>query len=131
MMKSKHNKKRNVAFVYEALVNVITTAVIKKEQSQREMAIDILKEFYKNTEIAKEHEIYTTILECENLDAATAEKIIAEAKRTHDKLDKQNLLKEEIYDAGYDLERFTEYISNIKQDGKIYISLNDFYKQIT
>jgi len=91
MMKSKHNKKRNVAFVYEALVNVITTAVIKKEQSQREIAIDILKEFYKNTEIAKEHEIYTTILECENLDAATAEKIIAEAKRTHDKLDKQKL----------------------------------------
>ncbi len=94
-MKSKHNKKRNVAFVYEALVNIVTTAVINKNERQREAAIDILKEFYKNTEIAKEHEIYTAILECESLDTSTAEKIVAEAKRTHDRLDKQKLFTEQ------------------------------------
>jgi len=91
MMKSKHNKKRNVAFVYEALVNVVTTAVINKKEKEHKSAIAILKEFYRNTEIAKEHQIYATILECEGLENATAEKIIAEAKRTHDKLDKQKL----------------------------------------
>ena len=94
-MKSKHNKKRNVAFVYEALVNVVTTSVIDKNEEKRKTAIDILKEFYKNTEIAKEHEIYTTILECDSLDTKTAEKIVAEAKRTHDKLDKQKLFTEQ------------------------------------
>ena len=95
MMKSKHNKKRNVAFVYEALVNVVTTALINKKNEERESAIAILKEFYSNTEIAKEHRIYATILECENLDTTTAEKIITEAKRTHDKLDKQKLFTEQ------------------------------------
>jgi Zn-dependent oligopeptidase len=95
MMKNRHNKKRNVAFVYEALVNIVTTSVINKEEQERKAAINILKEFYNNTEIAKEHQIYTTILECENLDTSTAEKIIAEAKRTHDKLDKQKLFTEQ------------------------------------
>lgn len=94
-MKSKHNKKRNVAFVYEALVNVVTTSVIDKNEEKRITAIDILKEFYKNTEISKEHEIYTTIIECESLDTKTAEKIIVEAKRTHDKLDKRKLFTEQ------------------------------------
>ena len=95
MMKNKHNKKRNVAFIYEALINTVTTAVLNKNEVKRESATSIIKEFYKDTEIAKEHQIYTTILECENLDKETAEKIITEAKRTHDKINKQQLFSEQ------------------------------------
>ena len=95
MMKNKHNKKRNVAFIYEALINTVTTAVLNKNKVKRESATSIIKEFYKDTEIAKEHQIYTTILECENLDKETAEKIITEAKRTHDKINKQQLFSEQ------------------------------------
>jgi len=95
MMKNKHNKKRNVAFIYEALINTITTAVLNKDDAKRQMATSIIKEFYRDTEIAKEHQIYTTILECENLEKETAEKIIAEAKRTHDKINKQQLFTEQ------------------------------------
>lgn len=94
-MKNKHNKKRNVAFIYEALINTVTTAVLNKNEVKRESATSILKEFYKGTEIAKEHQIYTTILECENLDKETAEKIITEAKRTHDKISKTQLFSEQ------------------------------------
>tara|TARA_Y100000593_G_scaffold4019_1_gene7950 strand:- start:92632 stop:93456 length:825 start_codon:yes stop_codon:yes gene_type:complete len=95
MMKNKHNKKRNVAFIYEALINTITTAVLNKDDSKRQIATSIIKEFYKNTEVEKEHQIYTTILECENLDKDTAEKIIAEAKRTHDRINKKQLFSEQ------------------------------------
>ena len=94
-MKNKHNKKRNVAFIYEALINTVTTAVLNKDEPRRLKATSIIKEFYKNTEIAKEHEIYTTILECEDLAKEVAEKIIAEAKRTHDKIDKERLFTEQ------------------------------------
>ena len=95
MMKNKHNKKRNVAFIYEALINTVTTAVLNKDEPRRLKATSIIKEFYKNTEIAKEHEIYTTILECEDLAKEVAEKIIAEAKRTHDKINKEKLFTEQ------------------------------------
>ena len=54
-MRLKHNKKRNTAFVYEALVRELTKAVIKKDNNKKKKVVAIIKEFYSNdTELFKE-----------------------------------------------------------------------------
>ena len=45
-MKIKHNKKRNTAFVYEALVREITVAVIKNDSETKEKAVAIIKKHF-------------------------------------------------------------------------------------
>ena len=51
---AKHNKKRNTAFIYEALVREVIRQTIKKNTPQRNKAIKILKEnFGKNSEAKK------------------------------------------------------------------------------
>jgi general stress protein CsbA len=53
--KIKHNKKRNTAFLYEALVRQLTKASIKKDDGQKNIIISILKEsFQAGTLLAKD-----------------------------------------------------------------------------
>ena len=42
-MKNRHNKKRNTAFVYEALIKEATAAVLKGEHQQKEKVITVIK----------------------------------------------------------------------------------------
>ena len=42
-MKKRHNKKRNIAFVYEALVREATVAVMRKDVGRRDKVVNILK----------------------------------------------------------------------------------------
>lgn len=94
-MRNKHNKKRNVAFIYEAITLTITESIINKDADKKQRAMKIIKEFFQDTEIAKEHEIYRSILECRGIEKSVAEKIILEAKRRHDNLDKTKLFSEQ------------------------------------
>ena len=41
-MRLKHNKKRNTAFVYEALVRELTKAVIKKDNNKKKKVVAII-----------------------------------------------------------------------------------------
>jgi len=95
MMRNKHNKKRNVAFIYEALTLTITESIINKDDDRKSKAMAIMKEFFYDTEIAKEHNIYRSILECREIEKQLAEKIIVEAKRQHELLDKKKLFVEQ------------------------------------
>ena len=74
MIKAKHNKKRNTAFLYEALVREIAKSVINKHPQRNNFIILLVKEhFTQNTELAKELELYKTLSETNNLDSQTAE----------------------------------------------------------
>ena len=42
-MKNKHNKKRNTAFVFEALTREATVAIIKGDQERKEKVVSLLK----------------------------------------------------------------------------------------
>ena len=80
-MKTKHNKKRNTAFVYEALLKEATVAVLKKEQERRNKAVDIIKKYFSNDSILKaDLECYRSLYENQYLEIDTCEKIIKEAK---------------------------------------------------
>ena len=50
-MKLKHNKKRNTAFIFEALVKELTKSVIKKNDAKKRQIAGIIKEHFKNDSI--------------------------------------------------------------------------------
>ena len=46
MKRLKHNKKRNTAFVYEALVREATVAILKEDNERKEKAVSIIKKHF-------------------------------------------------------------------------------------
>ena len=89
-MKTKHNKKRNTAFLYETLVVELTKSTVRTESARKQQIISILKEFFsKGSILSKEMEIYKAINETNNVELPIAERILAEAKMQHDSLDKK------------------------------------------
>lgn len=119
MMRNKHNKKRNVAFIYEALTLTITESIINKDAGKKSKAMKIIKEFFQDTEISREHEIYRSILECKGVEKNLAEKIIVEAKKQHDSLDKQKLFSEQtalikMINKNLDSEVFSTFVPSYK-----------------
>ena len=95
MGKTKHNKKRNTAFLYEALVREMTKAVVSQDKERKNNIVDILKEsFSSNKVLGKELRLYQTILESSDLDDVTAEKLLYKIREAYSELDEQ-----EIYDA--------------------------------
>ena len=80
-MKKRHNKKRNIAFVYEALLREATVAVLRKDIQRRNKVISILKEhFGKHSFLKQELECYRSLYENQNLPEAVCGKIIKEAR---------------------------------------------------
>ena len=45
-MKIRHNKKRNTAFVYEALVREATAAILKEDAERKDKTISIIKKHF-------------------------------------------------------------------------------------
>ena len=96
MIKTKHNKKRNTAFLYETLVREIAKSVINKQPKRNDFIISLIREhFTKSTELARELELYKTLNEMSELDPTTADKLIQESKKAHQKIDKKRLFLEQ------------------------------------
>jgi len=94
-MAKRHNKKRNTAFLYEALVRELTKCVIRKDEERRGKILSILKEhFNKNTLLYKELQFYKDVSSSNGLDQAYAEKFVNYLKMEHEKIDKQKLFEE-------------------------------------
>ena len=80
----KHNKKRNTAFLYEALILEMTKAVINKNEKRKNIALSILKEgFGVNSILHEELDAYRAVLETRNVDKDIANLILREAQRTY------------------------------------------------
>jgi len=95
-MKTKHNKKRNTAFLFEALVKELTKAIVSNNTQKSFHIKTILKEhFNANSVLHCELDCYRALCENANLDKYTAEKIIYRAKTSYDKLDKKKIFKEQ------------------------------------
>ena len=95
MKKTKHNKKRNTAFLYEALIREMTKAVVSKNQEQKNKIVDILKEsFSSNKTLGKELGLYRALLDSSELDPITAEKLLYQIREAY-----SNLNSQEVYDA--------------------------------
>jgi hypothetical protein len=95
-MRLKHNKKRNTAFVYEALVRELTESVVKNNKNKQNKIVSIIKEhFNRASTLKKELELYQTIYETRDVDKNLAEKIVVQAKQEYGSLDKKKLFQEQ------------------------------------
>ncbi len=80
-MKMKHNKKRNSAFLFEVLIRELTKAVVSEDTERKNKILSIVRENFKsNTILARDLELYKSILDTKDVDRHTAEKIVYEAK---------------------------------------------------
>jgi len=94
-MRIKHNKKRNTAFVYEALIVEATVAMLKKDQPRHKKSIQILKKHFRSQNaLAKELGCYRSLYENQNLRTEISKRILFEAKQQQN-----NLNSEEIFES--------------------------------
>ena len=95
-MRLKHNKKRNTAFVYEALVRELTESVVKNNKNKQNKIVSIIKDhFSKGSTLGEELELYKTIYETRDIEKNMAEKIVTEVKQKHNSLNKKSLFVEQ------------------------------------
>ena len=80
-MKIKHNKKRNTAFVYEALIVEATVAILKKDLKRQKGASNLIKKYFRpGSTLRKDLECYRSLYEEQDLDKQVSRRIVHEAK---------------------------------------------------
>ena len=127
----KHNKKRNTAFLYEALVKEVAKSVIEKDLQRKGLLVSIIKEHFNvQTHLGKELQLYRTLASSEDMEANVAEKLIQEAKKEHQKIDKKKLFVEQsrvISKINKTLSRdvFSNFVPNYKNLATISQIFND------
>lgn len=95
-MRLKHNKKRNTAFVYEALVRELTKSIVKNNKNKQSKIVSIMKEYFaKGTELNKELDLYKSVYETRSIEKRLAEKIIVEAKKSYSDLNRKTIFQEQ------------------------------------
>ena len=126
MMKTKYNKKRNTAFVYEALIREGTSAILQGDHERKNTVVKLIKKhFAPNTPLQKHLQCYQSLYEATNLDRKTCEKIIREAKLAHRVLDPHGLFVSQtdlINDVNKELEPsvFNNFVPNYKSLANIH-----------
>jgi hypothetical protein len=110
MAQIKHNKFRNTGILFELLVRKITSDTISNHDSK---AINIIKKYFINSELAKENKIYQTISKTNNINEGKAEAIISTLLELNKTLDKNKLAKEKF---------------NLIKEIKNNFDLDDFFK---
>ena len=119
-MKNKHNKKRNTAFVFEALAREATVAIIKADIERKQKVISIIRKHFGNDSLLrKDLECYRSLYENQNLDETTSNKILESAKTAKRLIDPQGLFKKQtelINDINKDLSpnTFNNFVPNYK-----------------
>lgn len=94
--KSKHNKKRNTAFLYEALIRELTKSVIEQDKNRQAKVVSICKQYFcENSLLKKEKDLYFCILESFDLSKESAEKILSEVLSARKEIDNDKLFQEQ------------------------------------
>lgn len=130
-MRLKHNKKRNTAFVYEALIRELTKSIIKKHKNKQNVIVSIIKEhFSKGSVLKKELDLYKTIYETRQINKRLAEKVILETKVSYSQIDKKRLFKEQTalinkINKSLSSGLFSSFVPNYRNIASIYSIFND------
>jgi len=91
-MKAKHNKKRNTAFVYEALIREATYAILKNDPARGQKVANVIKKhFIADSLLKKDLECYRSLYENQGIDKKVGEKILKESRIAKQMLDPQAL----------------------------------------
>ena len=125
-MKMKHNKKRNTAFIFEALIRELTKTIISKDEAKRVKILSLIRENFKsNTVIARDLDLYKSIMDTKSVDRRTAEKIIFESKvqkRTinHKKLFEEQTMLIDTINKEVSTDVFSNFVPNYKDMATIF-----------
>jgi hypothetical protein len=93
-MKVKHNKKRNTAFVYEALLRESTMAILREKHETKNKIVALIKKHFGSESILRHDlECYRSLYEARQLDRLTSEKILKEAKEQKSRLNEKELFE--------------------------------------
>ena len=127
----KHNKKRNTAFLYEAIIKEATKAIIDGDQSKKDKIIALIKEnFTRDSLMRKDLLLYKSLMETSGLSERTAEKLLYETKREHSNLNKKDLFNEQtrlINRINKEVSKnvFNNFVPNYKSLATIYQIFNN------
>ena len=119
-MKNKHNKKRNTAFVFEALAREATVAIIKGDNERKAKVVSIVrKHFTGDSLLKKDLECYRSLYENQNLDETTSKKIVEAVMAAKRLIDPEGLFKQQtevINDINKELSpaTFNNFVPNYK-----------------
>ena len=94
-MKVKHNKKRNTAFIFEALTREMTRAVVTSDNKTATSIRKIIKEHFHPGQILHQELDCYDAMATNGLDRHTAEKILFHAKQKHKDLDSDKIFQEQ------------------------------------
>ncbi len=95
-MKFKHNKKRNTAFLFEALIKEMAKAVVENnEERQGKIARIIKRHFQKRGILYKDLQTYKTIMNLKEAEETFARRVLSEVRRDRDKLNTQKVFAEQ------------------------------------
>lgn len=96
MMKPRHNKKRNTAFVFEALSREMTKAIVRKNSKAKDIIVSILREhFSKGSILDQELQCYRELLSNQVVKESLATKVLDRVKAVHASLDNEKLFLEQ------------------------------------
>ncbi len=94
--KFKHNKKRNTAFLFEAIVKELTKAVVYGDKNKQKIISSLLKEhFRKNGVLDNELTLYKQFYETRKFPKEHAEKLLNQVKNDYEKLDENDIYNEQ------------------------------------
>ena len=119
-MKNRHNKKRNTAFVFEALAREATVAIIKGDQERKAKTVSIVrKHFTGDSLLKKDLECYRSLYENQNIDETTSKKIVEAVMLAKRLIDPDGLFKQQtemIKDINSELgpQTFNNFVPNYK-----------------
>ena len=92
----KHNKKRNTAFIYEAIIRELARAIHEGDTKKKSKLIKLIREGFKGgTLLSRDLDLYKSILETKKVDKYTAEKIIFQSKMQKQAIDHRKLFEEQ------------------------------------
>ena len=119
-MKIKHNKKRNTAFVYEALIREATVSIIKQDDQRKDKVFSIIKKhFNQDSLLYKDLECYRSLYEDTAPNEEMANKILLEVKAQKRLIDPSGLFTQQtalIHDVNKELtpETFNNFVPNYR-----------------
>ncbi len=119
-MKNRHNKKRNTAFVFEALAREATVAIIKGDEGRKAKVVSIVrKHFTGDSLLKKDLECYRSLYENQNIDEVTSKKIVEAVMAAKRLIDPDGLFKQQtevIKDINKELspQTFNNFVPNYK-----------------
>lgn len=131
MMRTRYNKKRNTAFVYEVLIREGTSAILQKDEQRKNAIVKIIKKHFSTRSLLyKDLECYQSLQERQSLSEDKCLRVVKEARMQKRMIDPSTLFKQQtnlIKDVNKELEPavFNNFVPNYKSLANIYQMFSD------